>query len=191
MSLLENFKRRISQPRLSLTNLQLRRSNGNSEQNKILEGSKVKIYYITERIIAMGFPVLTQTNNVLSKLKDNKLSQNNLMQNVSNKLEQQLIGNKMAKHLKKFHKDQYMIWNLSEKKYDVSKFDNNVIEFSFPGYPAPPLEQLFILLTAIDNWLKMKKTHVAVLHCHTPNGIQYYTLHYNIIYYYNIYYIII
>ena len=32
----------------------------------------------------------------------------------------------VAKFLKSNHKNHFMIWNLSEKEYDYSKFDNKV-----------------------------------------------------------------
>jgi hypothetical protein len=41
--------------------------------------------------------------------------------------------------LRSRHGGHFMIWNISEESYDYSKFENQVLEFKFPGHPAPPL----------------------------------------------------
>ena len=32
-----------------------------------------------------------------------------------------------------------MVLNVSEEQYDYGKFEQQVLEFKFPGHPAPPL----------------------------------------------------
>lgn len=45
----------------------------------------------------------------------------------------------VAAALARRHGGHFMIWNISEETYDYSLFENQVLEFKFPGHPAPPL----------------------------------------------------
>jgi hypothetical protein len=47
----------------------------------------------------------------------------------------------------------------------LSKSRKQVLEFSFPGYPAPPLGLMFKLCTSVENWLNADPSNVAVIHC--------------------------
>ena len=59
----------------------------------------------------------------------------------------------------------YIIYNVSEYKYDATLFNNQVIEFTFPGYPNPPLETYFFMIKEIDSWLAIDDKHIIILHC--------------------------
>merc|ERR1712218_199770 len=72
--------------------------------------------------------------------------------------------------LKKEYPNRFMIWNLSEKSYDYSKFNNQVIEFRFPGYPSAPLDQIFSICNSIHAWLTAEPKNVAVIHCQSGRG---------------------
>ena len=67
--------------------------------------------------------------------------------------------------LKKRFPDRFMVWNLSEKTYDYSYFEDQVIEFRFPGYPAPPMDKIFSICNSIHGWLQADPKNVAVVHC--------------------------
>jgi hypothetical protein len=58
-----------------------------------------------------------------------------------------------------------MIYNLSERKYNVEYFNNQVTDFVFAGFPNPPLETFFIILKELDSWLNADDKHVAIIHC--------------------------
>jgi hypothetical protein len=45
-----------------------------------------------------------------------------------------------------------------------------VLEYRFPGHPAPPLGMLFKICTSIENWLAADPENVAVVHCLTGKG---------------------
>ena len=51
------------------------------------------------------------------------------------------------------HGGHFMIWNISEETYDYSKFENQVLEFKFPGHPAPPLGLLIKVTKTRVTWL--------------------------------------
>lgn len=63
-----------------------------------------------------------------------------------------------------------MVWNLSEVEYDVDILDDQVLTFSFPGSPSPPLGLLLKLLVSMESWLKADDRNVAVVHCLTGKG---------------------
>lgn len=56
----------------------------------------------------------------------------------------------VAKALTGRHGGHFMIWNISEETYDYSLFENQVLEFKFPGHPAPPLGLLIKVVGAVD-----------------------------------------
>ena len=64
----------------------------------------------------------------------------------------------------------YIIYNLSEHKYNPEPFNNQVIDFVFPGFPCPSLENIFIILKELDAWLATDEKHVAILHCQPTMG---------------------
>ena len=69
------------------------------------------------------------------------------------------------------HDGRYMVWNLSEVDYDGENILNNqVLTFSFPGSPSPPLGLLLKLLVSMESWLKADDRNVAVVHCLTGKG---------------------
>eukprot|EP00742_Colponemidia_sp_Colp-10_P005471 GILJ01005846.1.p1 GENE.GILJ01005846.1~~GILJ01005846.1.p1 ORF type:complete len:443 (+),score=58.40 GILJ01005846.1:40-1368(+) len=77
---------------------------------------------------------------------------------------------KYSKFLLEAHGGKFMVWNLSEKKYNTALFDGQVIEFNFPGYPAPPLDLLFKICNSIKSWLNADPDNVAVIHCQSGKG---------------------
>ncbi|CCI43772.1 unnamed protein product [Albugo candida] len=96
--------------------------------------------YITANLIAMGFPSMNLGTN-RTYLHDNPIDL-------------------VSTYFNQNHAQHYMIWNLSEENYDYAYFDNQVLEFKFPGHPAPPLE----------NWLVADVENVAAIHCLTGKG---------------------
>jgi hypothetical protein len=51
--------------------------------------------------------------------------------------------------LNRRHDGRFMVWNLSEVDYDVDILDDQVLTFSFPGSPSPPLGLLLKLLVSM------------------------------------------
>jgi phosphatidylinositol-3,4,5-trisphosphate 3-phosphatase/dual-specificity protein phosphatase PTEN len=54
---------------------------------------------------------------------------------------------------------------LSGRKYDSSKFHNNVLEFGWPDHHAPPLYMLYDICHSMNSWLAADVCNVAVVHC--------------------------
>lgn len=72
------------------------------------------------------------------------------------------------------HHGHFMVWNLSEVPYENNAaeilFDNQVLTYSFPGSPSPPLGLWLKLMVAMENWLTADPKNVIVVHCLTGKG---------------------
>ncbi len=109
-----------------------------------------EVVYITDRIITLSHPAMQSTIDG-SITPARKLA---------------AIGHLFHKR----HGGRYMVWNLSEVEYDLSILDDQVLLFSFPGSPSPPLGLLLKLLISMESWLKADERNVAVVHCLTGKG---------------------
>lgn len=114
------------------------------------------ITYVHPRVIAMAFPVF--------KAGDGHAG------DAPTKIQRGNSGKLAAQFLREVHGGHFMVWNLSEETYDYSLFGDQVMEFRFPGHPAPPLAMLFKLCTAMQSWLAADPKNVAVVHCMTGRG---------------------
>jgi len=109
-----------------------------------------EVVYITDRIVIMSHPAMQST-------VDGDITPNRKLAAVQHLLQ-------------KRHNEKYMIWNLSEVDYDTSILDDQVLTFSFPGSPSPPLGLWLKLLVSMESWLKADQSNVAVVHCLTGKG---------------------
>lgn len=129
------------------------KSAGMTEEEAIRFKEKLNnldVVYITENILNMGFPYDPRKNP-----------------------KQAVLGNDIsavAYFLKKKHGGHYMIWNISEEGYNYSLFGDQVLEYKFPGHPAPPLGLLFKICTSVESWLDADENNIAVVHCLTGKG---------------------
>ena len=97
--------------------------------------------YITPKVISMGAP-----SSGFEKTYRNDI-------------------NEVARMLDDYHRGHYMIFNVSERKYDVAKFHFRVQTYSFPDHNAPPLFLLYRICTEIHRWLQADERHVVAIHC--------------------------
>ena len=121
---------------------------GSTHQNPPRK-SILDLVYITENLVSMAFPFDP-------KKPGNTEGGNDI--------------NTVARFLKQRHGSHFMIWNVSEEPYDYSLFGDQVLEYKFPGHPAPPLGLLFKICTSVESWLDADEKNVAVVHCLTGKG---------------------
>lgn len=95
------------------------------------------VVYVTDRIITMGHPAMK--SHVLPMIT----------------AERKLAA--VSHLLHKRHDGRFLVWNLSEVDYDMSVLDDQVLAFSFPGSPSPPLGLLLKILISMENWMKADK----------------------------------
>lgn len=60
---------------------------------------------------------------------------------------------------------EYKIWNVSEYTYSPDLFDYNISDYSRPGYPCPPLQDLLIIIKEITQWIDSKSDNLVFIHC--------------------------
>src|SRR5690606_20838890 len=68
------------------------------------------------------------------------------------------------------HDTNFMVYNLSEKDYNVAKLNNQVLDFGWPDHQAPPLTLLFVITTAIHAWQRSGPENVCIVHCKGGKG---------------------
>lgn len=102
--------------------------------------------YVTDRIIAFGLPAEGFESAYRNPLDE------------------------VARFLQNRHAEQFMIFNLSQRKYDYSKFDYRVVEMGWPDHYTAPLSVLIELSAAIDSWLAGGTERVACVHCLAGKG---------------------
>lgn len=68
------------------------------------------------------------------------------------------------------HGNDYLVYNLSGRKYDYSKFNNQVEDFPWEDHHSPPISVLFEICQSIDKFLKSSFNSVIVVHCLAGKG---------------------
>uniref|UniRef100_A0A8B9G3K2 Uncharacterized protein n=1 Tax=Amazona collaria TaxID=241587 RepID=A0A8B9G3K2_9PSIT len=113
------------------------------------EGYELDLTYITERIISVSFPASCSEETYLHNLQD------------------------VTRMLKSKHGDNYLVLNLSEKRYDLTKLNPKVLLIMDVGWPdlhAPPLDKVCTICKAMESWLNNDPQHVVVIHCRGGKG---------------------
>ncbi|XP_071592327.1 tensin-3 [Heliangelus exortis] len=110
------------------------------------EGYELDLTYITERIIAVSFPASCSEETYLHNLQD------------------------VTRMLKSKHGDNYLVLNLSEKRYDLAKLNLKVMDVGWPDLHAPPLNKVCTICKAMESWLNNDPQHVVVIHCRGGKG---------------------
>ena len=110
------------------------------------------LVYVTKQFVAMSFPRDRRRKTPQSPPKN----ANDAMA--------------VAKHLTTYHRGRYMVLNVSEETYDYGIFEDQVLEFKFPGQPAPPLGMLFKMCASIESWLAADPENIVAAHCLTGRG---------------------
>ncbi|XP_054685330.1 tensin-1 isoform X16 [Grus americana] len=101
---------------------------------------ELDLVYITERIIAVSYPSTAEEQSFCSNLRE------------------------VAHMLKSKHGDNYVLFNLSERRHDVSKLHPKVLDFGWPDLHTPALEKICSICKAMDTWLNAATHNVVVLH---------------------------
>lgn len=76
----------------------------------------------------------------------------------------------VASMLNKFHPSSFMIYNLAQKKYDYSLFENRVQDLGWKDHHAPGLELLFQNINSMCEFLKQDLKNVVIVHCKAGKG---------------------
>ncbi|XP_021288941.1 phosphatidylinositol 3,4,5-trisphosphate 3-phosphatase and protein-tyrosine-phosphatase PTEN2A [Herrania umbratica] len=113
-------------------------------------GFDLDMTYITENIIAMGFPAGDMSSGFFGYVEG-------------------FYRNHMEEVIKFFethHKDKYKVYNLcSERLYDASLFEGKVASFPFNDHNCPPIQLIISFCQSAYSWLKEDIENVVVVHC--------------------------
>ncbi|KAL2081553.1 hypothetical protein ACEWY4_023406 [Coilia grayii] len=104
------------------------------------ENYEVDLVYITERIICVSFPSSVEEQSYAANLKE------------------------VATMLRSKHGDHYLLFNLSEKRYDITRLNPKVLDFGWPDHHAPALDKICSICKAMDTWMNADSHNVVVLH---------------------------
>jgi len=120
-----------------------------SKQKKRFKDSRfdLDLAYITDRIVAMGFPAEGMHGMYRNPMK-------------------QVQG-----FLEYYHKDHYKVYNLCcEREYDPIKFQNRVAKYPFEDHNCPSLELMFAFCKDLNEWLDKNEDNVGIVHCKAGKG---------------------
>ncbi|XP_028548078.1 phosphatidylinositol 3,4,5-trisphosphate 3-phosphatase and protein-tyrosine-phosphatase PTEN2A [Dendrobium catenatum] len=113
-------------------------------------GFDLDLTYITENIIAMGFPAGDMSSGFFGYVEG-------------------FYRNHMEEVIRFFethHKGKYKVYNLcSERLYDASLLEGKVACFPFDDHNCPPIELVTLFCQSAYNWLKEDIENVVVVHC--------------------------
>ncbi|KDP47126.1 hypothetical protein JCGZ_22122 [Jatropha curcas] len=113
-------------------------------------GFDLDMTYITENIIAMGFPAGDMSSGFFGYVEG-------------------FYRNHMEEVIKFFethHKGKYKVYNLcSERLYDASLFEGKVASFPFDDHNCPPIQLIISFCQSAYSWLKEDIENVVVVHC--------------------------
>lgn len=113
-------------------------------------GFDLDMTYVTENIIAMGFPAGSLTSGFFGYLEGF----------YRNHMEEVII------FFETHHKGKYKVYNLcSERLYDASLFEGKVASFPFDDHNCPPIELITSFCQSAFAWLKEDIQNVVVVHC--------------------------
>ncbi|XP_050195544.1 tensin-1 isoform X10 [Myiozetetes cayanensis] len=101
---------------------------------------ELDLVYITERIIAVSYPSVAEEQSYCNNLRE------------------------VAHMLKSKHGNNYVLFNLSERRRDVNKLHPKVLDFGWPDMHTPALEKICSICKAMDTWLNAAAHNVVVLH---------------------------
>uniref|UniRef100_A0A8C3R7I0 Tensin 3 n=1 Tax=Cyanoderma ruficeps TaxID=181631 RepID=A0A8C3R7I0_9PASS len=110
------------------------------------EGYELDLTYITERIIAVSFPAGCSEETYLHNLQE------------------------VTQMLKSKHGDNYLVLNLSEKRYDLAKLNPKLMDVGWPDLHAPLLDKVCTICKTMESWLDNDPQHVVVIHCRGGKG---------------------
>lgn len=113
-------------------------------------GFDLDMTYITENIIAMGFPGGDMSSGFFGFVEG-------------------FYRNHMEEVIKFFethHKGKYKVYNLcSERLYDAALFEGKVASFPFDDHNCPPINLIKLFCQSAYSWLKEDILNVVVVHC--------------------------
>jgi len=119
------------------------------DKNRFInEKFNLDLTYITPRLIAMGYPAIDKIGS--DWWRNSRIEIKDFMET--------------------YHKDRYLIINLTEKAYDSQFFNDRVQHIGWPDNHAPSLGLLLYAVQIIHNWLDAHQENIVAVHCAAGRG---------------------
>eukprot|EP01083_Nonionella_stella_P088894 247976_1 len=113
----------------------------------VSERFDLDLTYVTDRIIAMGFPSESFEAYYRNDMRET----------------QEFFNSR--------HKDHYMIYNLcSEREYDPEKFDGHVERFPFDDHNCPVFDDMYPFCSSVQIFMDKDENNTVALHCKAGKG---------------------
>eukprot|EP01132_Coremiostelium_polycephalum_P001283 gene1283-1619_t len=127
--------------------LKLRTAVSKDKNRFIDDNFNLDLTYITNRIIAMGFPSYDPLESTFRNTRS-----------------------EVKKFLDHFHKDHYLIINLTEKSYDSTFFGGRVEHLGWWDHHSPGLGLLLYAIQRMHTFLNLDPLNVVAVHCAAGRG---------------------
>lgn len=111
-----------------------------------MEEGELDLTFITERIISVSFSSNCSNETYLHNIRE------------------------VTQMLKLKHGENYLVLNLSEKCYELSRLNTKVMDMGWPELHAPPLDKMCSICKAMESWMNSDPLHVVVIHCRGGKG---------------------
>lgn len=130
----------------SLTDI-IRKKTSKQKKRFREDGFDLDLTYITDRVIAMGFPSESIERIYRNRMKD------------------------VQRFFQKRHPGSYKVYNLcSERDYDPQKFGGRVAYYPFDDHNPSSFELIPRLCADVQTWLAEHPQNVAAIHCKAGKG---------------------
>ena len=146
------------------------------------EGFNLDLSYITDRLIAMGFPAQNFESLYRNSMDDvkrfleekHKVSRKSFQIKIGVDITISYFFMHMGIHRYMnivFFQDHFKIYNLcSERIYDTTKFHGRVAHFPFDDHHPPKFDDIKPFCEDVTKWLQKNQKNVAVVHCKAGKG---------------------
>jgi phosphatidylinositol-3,4,5-trisphosphate 3-phosphatase and dual-specificity protein phosphatase PTEN len=125
----------------------LRHKVSQEKKRFVKDGFDLDLSYISDRIIAMGFPAESVSSLIRNRMTETQA------------------------FMKHYHADHYWVYNLcAENKYDSEKFDNRAVHFPFYDHNPPPFQVLIDFCEHASNVLTSDSKNIVAVHCKAGKG---------------------
>jgi len=125
----------------------IRQAVSKKKRRFIDENFDLDLTYVTDRIIAMGFPAEGTESVYRNKMED------------------------VVKFMEAKHLDHYKIYNLcAEKCYNANKFKGRVAIYPFEDHNVPPMNLLIDFCRDAEMWLRRDPLNIIAVHCLAGKG---------------------
>ena len=111
------------------------------------DGFDLDLSYVTDRVIAMGYPSTSFEGVYRNRMKD------------------------VQRFFQKRHFNRYKVYNLcSERMYDASKFEGMVVRVPFNDHEPCPFPRILPFCKDVHAWLSEHPQNVVAIHCKAGKG---------------------